>query len=68
MSHTDVLLRTASKLSGYERLLALRIAAHIIAGETYTGAVGPRRGRVLFLAGQIAARIERGASVGTVLS
>lgn len=57
-----------SRLSHYERYLALNIAARIIAGETYTPAVGPNRGRVLMLASMVAARVERSARIGAVLS
>lgn len=68
MLATDILLRSAEKLSYYERHLALAFAARIIAGEAYEPAIGPNATRVDMLANMIAARIERSASVGAVLS
>ncbi len=60
--------RLSGSLSAYERLIALRIAGRLVAGETYDAPIGPRRHRVVMLAAALACRIERNASVGTVLS
>lgn len=59
--------KLASRLTRYERLMALRIGAAMVRGESYVRPIGPNRGRVLMLAARVACRIERSARIGAVL-